>query len=359
MSNSEQHPSETVCTAGRADEVQIIEPRDVPLGGLRAMNVRRTLPQRARSLIGAWCFLDHYGPDDVSVTGGMNVDAHPHIGLQTASWLFSGEIEHRDSAGFHAFVRPGELNLMTAGRGISHSERSTPETSTLHGAQLWIALPRRSRGIAKSFEHYVPPVVEGTGWRAQVFLGSLLGSASPVDAHTPLVGAEIRIESDTAVEFACDEMFEHGILVDSGTIAIERPDRSEDERISVAEDHLAYLPTGTGAIRIRAGAEGARVLLIGGEPFGEDLVMWWNFVGSDHEEIARARADWQAQLAAAGVADVAVEGAPGAAVSQNGARRAEAGEAPESDRFGLPDGEPAPPLAAPPLPLARLLPRER
>src|SRR5690606_15571425 len=140
VSNPEQHPRETICAAPATAEpktrgVELLEPRDVPLGGLRAMNVRRTLPQRSRSLIGAWCFLDHYGPDDVAATGGMNVPAHPHIGLQTVSWLFSGEIEHRDSAGFHALVRPGELNLMTAGSGISHSERSTSETTTLHRAE--------------------------------------------------------------------------------------------------------------------------------------------------------------------------------------------------------------------------------
>jgi len=122
---------------GGVSSVEVIEPREVPLGGLRAMTVRRTLPTRGRSLIGAWCFLDHYGPDDVAETGGMAVAAHPHTGLQTVSWLFTGEIEHRDSAGHRAMVRPGEVNLMTAGRGISHTEVSTPDTTTLHGAQLW------------------------------------------------------------------------------------------------------------------------------------------------------------------------------------------------------------------------------
>jgi len=124
---------------------EILEPREVPLGGLRAMTVRRTLPQRQRSLVGAWCFLDHYGPDRVDDTGGMMVAPHPHIGLQTVSWLFGGVIEHRDSAGNHAMVKPGELNLMTAGRGISHSEVSTPETTELHGVQLWVALPAAHR----------------------------------------------------------------------------------------------------------------------------------------------------------------------------------------------------------------------
>jgi redox-sensitive bicupin YhaK (pirin superfamily) len=118
-------PSWSPWQAGDVSTVTVIEPREVPLGGLRAMNVRRTLPSRGRTMVGAWCFLDHYGPDDVEDTGGMVVSAHPHTGLQTVSWLFSGEIEHRDSAGHRAIVRPGEVNLMTAGRGISHTEVST------------------------------------------------------------------------------------------------------------------------------------------------------------------------------------------------------------------------------------------
>ncbi len=153
MSNLERDPVEVlagddliVADAG----VEILEPREVPLGGPRAMTVRRTLPQRRRSLIGGWCFVDHYGPDDVSLTGGMQVPPHPHTGLQTVSWLFEGEIDHRDSVGSHALVRPGELNLMTAGRGISHSEVSTPGTQRLHGVQLWVALPRASKDVPPS-----------------------------------------------------------------------------------------------------------------------------------------------------------------------------------------------------------------
>ena len=163
--------------------MEIFEPREVPLGGLRAMDVRRTLPRRGKSLIGAWCFLDHYGPDDVALTGGMLVPAHPHIGLQTVSWLFAGEIEHRDSAASRALVRPGELNLMTAGSGISHSERSTPLTTLLHGVQLWVALPEHARNMERGFEHHVPPVLSGPGWSGQVFMGALLGARSPVQTH--------------------------------------------------------------------------------------------------------------------------------------------------------------------------------
>ena len=137
MSNLEISPSEVDCRPGAtaSDDgllVEVLTSRDVPLGGPRAMTVHRTLPQRRRSLIGAWCFADHYGPDDVSATGGMDVPPHPHTGLQTVSWLFTGEIEHRDTMGNHAMVRPGELNLMTAGHGIAHTEVSTADTTVLH-----------------------------------------------------------------------------------------------------------------------------------------------------------------------------------------------------------------------------------
>ena len=159
------------------DGVQVIVPREVPLGGPRSMTVRRTLPARERSFVGAWCFVDHYGPDDVSATGGMDVAPHPHCGLATVSWLFSGEVEHRDSLGTLALVRPGEVNLMTAGRGISHSEVSTPATTVLHGAQLWVVLPSSVADVEPRFEHHVPEVLQvAAGVRAQVFVGSLWGA---------------------------------------------------------------------------------------------------------------------------------------------------------------------------------------
>src|SRR5689334_12867348 len=198
MSNVETSPEETLCPPARpvhGDGMEVLEPRDVPLGGPRAMTVRRTLPQRQRSLIGAWCFADHYGPDDVGATGGMDVPPHPHCGLQTVSWLFSGEIEHRDSLGSHALIRPGELNLMTGGLGIAHSEVATPSTTVLHGAQLWVALPDRNRNAPKAFQHYVPEPTLVDGASVSVFLGSLAGTTSPVETYTPLLGAEIVLDA--------------------------------------------------------------------------------------------------------------------------------------------------------------------
>ena len=220
---------------------EVIRPRDVPLGGLRAMNVRRTLPSKQRTLIGAWCFVDSYGPDNIAASGGMRVAPHPHIGLQTVSWLYQGEIQHRDSVGTVAMVRPGELNLMTAGVGISHSENSTETVEVLHGVQLWVALPEDARSTAPTFAHYKPDAIKGDGWEARVFLGSLLGQASPVATHTPLLGVQLLLEQEAVMEFAVDEGFEHGVLIDSGEVQVST-DQCEPFRES-ARMNLASFPT--------------------------------------------------------------------------------------------------------------------
>ncbi|MBQ6642017.1 MAG: pirin family protein [Saccharopolyspora sp.] len=293
MSNIEAAPAELECGSAADDRVrgQLIEPREVPLGGPRGMQVRRTLPRRARSLIGAWCFVDHYGPEDVAATGGMRVAGHPHTGLQTVSWLFSGEIEHRDTTGAHARVRPGEVNLMTAGAGIAHSEYSTADTTVLHGVQLWVALPERSRFTAPGFEHFAPPVVEHEGARALVFIGSLLGCTAPVRTHTPLLGAEITLPAEREVRIEVDPAFEHGVLVDTGEVTASG--------VEATAGGLVYQPPGAGELSLRS-ADGARVLLLGGPPLGEQIVMWWNFVGRSHEEIVEFREQWQAERDGAG-----------------------------------------------------------
>ena len=292
MSNGEARPVPQLCDAGDVNAPELIKPREVPLGGLRAMNVRRTLPSRQRSLIGAWCFIDHYGPDDVHATGGMSVAPHPHIGLQTVSWLFQGEIEHRDSAGHHALVLPGEVNLMTAGQGISHSEVSTKNVTLLHGVQLWVALPAVSRQVAPGFTHHVPPVLQEQGCEARVFLGTLLGHSSPVETYTPLLGAELLLQPGASFHCDVDESFEHGILVDEGTVSIHA--EGHDPLIADKDD-LAYLPIGSSTMTVTA-ERGARVLLLGGPPFGEQLVMWWNFLASTQAEIMAARTEWQRQI---------------------------------------------------------------
>jgi redox-sensitive bicupin YhaK (pirin superfamily) len=288
------------------DGVQVIVPREVPLGGLRSMTVRRTLPARERSFVGAWCFVDHYGPDDVGVTGGMDVAPHPHCGLATVSWLFTGEVEHRDSLGTVAMVRPGEVNLMTAGRGISHSEVSTAGTSVLHGAQLWLVLPAAVAGVEPRFEHHVPPVVSvGPGVVASVFVGSLFGSDSPVLVETPLVGAELVLEPGAVVDVPQAAGFELAVLVDRGSVVLEGTGLAWGELgvveavgvagagVAVGEADAGGVPRHPGSVRVEAGAGGARVLVLGGEPFGEEVVMWWNFIGRTHEDVVAAREEWQ------------------------------------------------------------------
>ncbi len=293
MSNLETAPPEVTCASepGGTRRGQLVEPRDVPLGGPRAMHVRRTLPQRARSLIGAWCFVDHYGPDDVATSGGMRVPGHPHVGLQTVSWLFSGTIEHRDTTGAHAHVRPGELNLMTAGSGIAHSEHSTADTTTLHGTQLWLALPEQHRRTAPGFEHHAPPLLEVDGAQARVFLGSLLGHTSPVATFSPLLGAEIALLPGQRLDLHVDPAFEHGVLVDTGT--------ATTAGVTAAAGDLVHQSAGADVLTLRAGEDGeARVLLLGGEPLDEQIVMWWNFIGRSHDDIAAYREQWQAERAA-------------------------------------------------------------
>lgn len=289
MSNLETEPAELVSHDGPAAGIQVLEPREVPLGGPRAMTVRRTLPQRGRSLIGAWCFVDHYGPDEVAETGGMTVPPHPHTGLQTVSWLFEGEVEHRDSSGAWARVRPREVNLMTAGRGIQHSEVSTPETVRLHGAQLWIALPDRDRHVAPFFEHAEPAPITVGAATLRVFVGALAGSAvSPVRTFTALVGAQLDLPAGASVELPVDERFEHGLLVDAGTARLDG--------VEIPGAHLGYAAPGRSSVRIAAGEAPLRALLLGGEPLGEPIVMWWNFIARDHDEIVALREQWQGEV---------------------------------------------------------------
>lgn len=285
MSNTEPAPAEVACAP--SPFAGILHPREVPLGGPRAIRVRRTLPQRERSLIGAWCFVDHYGPHDVRGDVGMDVPPHPHTGLQTVSWLFSGEVEHRDSAGVHAMVRPGELNLMTAGAGICHSEVSTAATTLLHGVQLWVALPDDARDTGRDFAHYVPPPRRLGDATLRVFLGELEGERSPVHTFTPLLGAQIDLGPGAALALEVDPQFEHGVLLDHGEVSVA------GTALEVAD--LAFQAAGHDRLKLtNRGAEPARLMLLGGPPFPEQLLMWWNFVGRSHDEIVTYRRQWEA-----------------------------------------------------------------
>jgi len=324
-----------------SSEVLVMRGRQVPLGGVRSIYVRRTLPHRDRAFVGAWCFIDHYGPTEIRLAvdadepqgpiadanptgthdGAMDLPPHPHTGLQTVSWLFEGELEHHDSGGGHGIIRPGEVNLMTAGAGIAHSEVSTPATTRLHGVQLWVALPDAARATGRRFEHHAPPRVElrGVG-AARVFIGELTGiDRSPVHTFTPLLGAELTLQPGAAVALAVETAYEHGVLLDSGEVTVED--------VPLEPGDLGCVDAGPDRLRLRAGSAGARVLLLGGEPFDEEIVMWWNFVGRSHDEIAAYRQGWESG----------------------------------SLRFGTVKGYAgrAPRVPAPPLPAVRLKPRGR
>ncbi|WP_252973884.1 pirin family protein [Janibacter melonis] len=270
--------------------VQVLAGREVPLGGQRALTVRRTLPHRDRSFLGAWCFVDHYGP--VPVGPGervMDVPPHPHTGLQTVSWLFEGVVQHDDSAGVSARVLPGEVNLMTAGSGIAHSEVSTDESERLHGVQLWVALPDADRHGGRGFAHHAPEAVPlpGGAGTALAFLGTLPGvDVSPLRTSTPLLGAPLDLAPGAALDLAVDPAFEHGVLLDEGEVGVDG--------VALSPADLACLDPGPRSVRLVAGDSGARLVLIGGTPFEEEVVMWWNFVGRTHDEVVAYREAYEA-----------------------------------------------------------------
>jgi redox-sensitive bicupin YhaK (pirin superfamily) len=319
MSNLEPDPSES--RAGGSVSVaakpvaDLIAARDVPLG--RYTTVQRFLPHRERRMVGAWCFVDRYGPQSVIALPGMRVPPHPHTGLQTVSWLFDGEIVHRDSLGSLRTIRPGQLNLMTSGRGIAHAEESPREhPPNLHGLQLWVALPDHVRHGDPRFDHYPDlPVLRASGIAVTVVAGELDGVRSPALTYSPLVGAEIVLEPDAQIRLPLERDFEYAVLVIDGS--------AEVAGCRLGPEALLYLGTGRSDLVLDA-AGATRLFLLGGAPFEEDLIMWWNFVARTHEEVIAAREDWAA-----------------------------------GRRFGVVHGYAGDPLPAPPLPTSRLKSRDR
>lgn len=300
-----------------AEREQLLGGREVPLGGVRGMSVARWLPHRELLTVGAWCFLDRIGPQRVD----MRVQPHPHTALQTVTWPLQGEILHRDSLGTDVVVRPGELNLMTAGRGVSHSEDSLGEQPLMHAVQLWVVLPPEQDDDAPRFEQQRElPVLElsgpSGGARATVLVGSLgegSGAAtSPARVAPGLVGADVVLDPGADVEVPVDPAHEHALLSLDGQ----------------GLPALRYTPPGAWSLRLRH-VEGARQLLLGGVPTGDDLVMFWNFIGRTHDDVERARADWEDPEARA-------------------------------ERFGsVPGWSPEQRIPSPPLPPVRLTPRRR
>jgi redox-sensitive bicupin YhaK (pirin superfamily) len=294
----------------------LLEPRITPLG--QSTVVRRLLPNLGRRMVGAWCFVDHYGPDDIADEPGMWVPPHPHTGLQTVSWLHEGEVLHRDSVGSVQTVRPRELGLMTAGRAISHAEQSPREHAPLlHGAQLWVALPDAHRNVAPAFEHHteLPRITARSGLTGTVILGEIDGALSPGTTYSPLVGADLALTGGAEVRLPLEPDFEYAALTMSGTTRVDG--------VPLEPGSMLYLGCGRRELPLRADSDSG-LLLLGGEPFDERIVMWWNFIGRSHDEIAQAREDWA-----------------------------------EGSRFGEIQGFDGAPLPAPELPNAPLKPRGR
>lgn len=324
MTDLEPRPEPVSCPGSVPSNpcVQLWPARDVPLGGVRGVTVARTLPQRGMPTVGAWCFLDSFGP----AAPDMSVLPHPHIGLQTVTWPLSGVIRHRDSLGSDVLVRPGELNLMTAGNGVAHSEFSWLDdasgSETMRGLQLWVALPEKSRHGAAAFEQYrdLPRAVVDR-LSITVLLGELAGQHSPATTFSPIVGAQIESATGNS-SLPLNPLFEHAILVIDGALKIDD--------VAIPPGPLAFLGANRSELNLQADGD-CRFLLIGGEPFGEDLLMWWNFVARSQEEIEAGRADWQASTARF---------------------PAVAGHGPEA-------GAEAGRIPAPPLPAVKLTPRRR
>jgi len=319
MSNLDRQAALSVC-GGRGFVVaepvrELLAPRTVRLG--ESTEVRRLLPNLGRRMVGAWAFVDHYGPDDIADEPGMQVPPHPHMGLQTVSWLHEGEVLHRDSLGSLQTVRPRELGLMTSGRAISHSEESPKAHARfLHGAQLWVALPEAYRQVEPHFQHHTElPTVTAPGLTATVILGELDGATSPGTAYTPIVGADVALAGGAEARLPLDPDFEYAVLSMSG--------EAEVDGVPLQPGSMLYLGCGRSELPLRATSD-AGLMLLGGEPFEEEIVMWWNFIGRSHEEIEEARRGWM-----------------------------------ESSRFGEVKGYDGDRLAAPELPPVALKPRGR
>ncbi|MFL6127648.1 MAG: pirin family protein [Mycobacteriales bacterium] len=271
--------------AGRVEPacVEVGDSRESTVGSVR---VRRALPRRGRRTVGPWCFADHMGPVQVTETSGLAIGPHPHTGLHTVTWLFSGRVLHRDSLGSEQLIAPGQLNLMTAGSGVTHSEEATRSfRGTLQGVQLWVAQPEATRFAEPAFAHHAElPSLQLDRSEVTVLAGALAGVSSPARQDTPLVGVDARLQPGTST-WPLRADFEYALVALSGAVGIGRQ--------VVDEGRFAYLGRGRDELALTAG-EPTRVLLLGGEPFGEPILMWWNFVARSPAEITTAYEQWQA-----------------------------------------------------------------
>lgn len=246
--------------------------------------IKRALPSRHKRLIGAWCFLDHAGPVVFPQGDGLDVGPHPHIGLQTFTWMIEGTMMHTDSVGSKQLIRPKQVNLMTAGRGISHTEVAPDDETHMHAAQLWIALPDDKLNIDPRFDHYPElPVVQKDGIEYTVLVGEFLNTTSPVQVYTPLLGVDLSAKETVTTRLKLNPAFEYGFMALEGTAIINGHE--------LDEDNLVVLEPGLTEIEIQVHKD-SRLLLLGGEPFESPILLWWNFVGRTQEELSIAREQW-------------------------------------------------------------------
>ncbi len=266
-----------------AAQIERLEAHRAVIGD--GFEIRRAVPNRHRRMVGAWCFLDHAGPVHFEPGKGLNIGPHPHIGLQTFTWMIEGEVLHRDSLGCVQLIRPGQVNLMTAGRGISHSEESpSGHAGRFHSTQLWIALPDAERQREPDFHHYpVLPVIDRGGFRITVLAGTCDGEISPARVYTPLIGLDIATRGRAQFVLPLDPSFEHAVLTLEGAPALNGD--------VLEPGTLLYLGAGHGSLELNSPAQ-SRVLVIGGAPFGEEILLWWNFVARTPAEMEAARRQW-------------------------------------------------------------------
>ncbi|MFV0316588.1 MAG: pirin family protein [Microthrixaceae bacterium] len=262
--------------------VELSDAREADVGGVP---VRRVLPQRTRRTVGAWCFVDHAGGPGLAAS--MDVGPHPHIGLQTVTWLLEGEVLHRDSLGSEQVIRPGQLNLMTAGGGVVHSEEQLhthlATSRALHAVQLWVALPEETRHGPAAFEHHAElPQVALPGGEATVLVGAFAGTTSPARTDTEHFGVDMR-STGGPISVPLSTRHEHAVAVVQGA--------AETGGTTITPGHLAYIGTGSDELHLDA-EEGSRFILLGGVPFPERPFMWWNYVARSAEEVSAAHRDW-------------------------------------------------------------------
>lgn len=259
---------------------------DSRMADVGSLHVRRALPNRGRRTVGSWCFVDHAGPVEVTDSQRPDIGPHPHMGLQTVTWLLDGELLHRDSLGSEQLIRPGQLNLMTAGQGIAHAEESVhSHNGSFHAVQLWVAQPSTTRHGPSAFEHHPElPRVEIENGDATVLVGELDGSQSPARRDTEHMGADLALRGGSTT-VPLDPAYEHAIVVTIGAVSIE------SERVTPG--HLLYFGAGRDALALSTSGP-SRLLLLGGLPFEERLLMWWNFVARTRDEIDAGYEDWAA-----------------------------------------------------------------